>query len=420
MNQVIFPLVGNSVILAIVISVHVFGAFIAVGSLTLSVIAEGIWAKKNNPHYLLLSKRISAFMADFVKVNGVLGVLIVVLTIGLWGDFAKFIYQSTFWIFVGEGTGFLMLMITSIVYKRTYDRFKTRTHIIWGSLASFAAIMTALLINSIWAFMLNPGKWLQTGKMIDAFFNPILLESSIHLLLPCFINTALVIFLWSFYKKKNEIEPDGYYHTINRFTGRAGAAMALLQPLSGLSFFLKVRSTSPILSDPTPINQIINGVATPFFYTMITLAGIAVICIIIYWIRGHEKGAVLLIVATAALYTAFFMGAYTRERARKPYLVHSVMTMDMRIINTPEASSADSGSGLKGADVYVENNCAACHVLNGKGGTFGPELIFNELADKYNGKSLNTFMLNPGGNMPAFSGSEEELDALSQYLLTGE
>ncbi|MBI9097149.1 MAG: hypothetical protein JEY91_01665, partial [Spirochaetaceae bacterium] len=145
MNQVNFPVVGNTIILAIVITIHVFAAFIAVGSLTLSVISEGIWAKNNDEHYLQLSKRISAFMADFVKVNGVLGVLIVVLTIGLWGDFAKFIYQSTFWIFVAEGAGFLMLMITSIVYKRTYDRFTTRIHIIWGSLASFAAIMTALL-----------------------------------------------------------------------------------------------------------------------------------------------------------------------------------------------------------------------------------------------------------------------------------
>jgi len=419
MDQVNFPVIGNTVILAIVITIHVFGAFIAVGSLTLSVIAEGMWAKNKNDHYLLLSKRISAFMADFVKVNGVLGVLIVVLTIGLWGDFAKFIYQATFWIFVAEGAGFLMLMITSIVYKRTYDRFKTRTHIIWGSLASFAAIMTALQINSIWAFMMNPGQWLKTGKMIDAFLNPILLESSIHLLLPCFINTALVIFLWTFYKKRSEVEPDGYYHTINKFTGKAGAALALLQPLSGLSFFLKVKSTSPILMDPTPYNQIVNGVATPFFYTMISLAGIAVTAIIIYWIKGHEKGAVLLIVASAALYTAFFMGAYTRERARKPYLVHSVMTMDMRIINAPDPQKEGALAGLNGADIFSDKNCFACHVLDGEGGTFGPEIVFNELNDKYDLKSMKAFMVNPGGNMPAFNGTDEELEVLSDYLLTG-
>ena len=419
MNQVNFPAVGNSVILAIVISIHVFAAFIAVGSLTLSVIAEGMWAKTKDDNYLLLSKRISAFMADFVKVNGVLGVLIIVLTIGLWGDFAKFIYQSTFWIFFGEGMGFLMLMITSIVYKRTYDRFSTKVHLIWGSLASFAAIMTAIQINAIWAFMLNPGKWLDTGKMIDAFFSPVLLESSIHLLLPCFINTALVIFLWTYYKKRKELEPDGYYHKINKFTGRLGAALALLQPLSGLSFFLKVKSTSPVLSDPTPYKQIIDGVATPFFFTMISLAGIAVVLIIIYWVMGHEKGGMLLVIATFALYTAFFVGGYTRERARKPFLVHSVMTMDMNIVNSPESKTSGSDTGLVGADIFSDKNCFACHAVDGVGGTFGPEIVFGEMNDKYNLESMKTFMKNPGANMPAFTGTEKELETLSKYLLSG-
>ncbi|MBI9099004.1 MAG: cytochrome c [Spirochaetaceae bacterium] len=267
--------------------------------------------------------------------------------------------------------------------------------------------------------MLNPANWLESGKMIDAFLSPILLESSIHLLLPCFINTALVIFLWTFYKKRTELEPDGYYHKMNKFTGGLGASLALLQPLSGLSFFLKVKSTSPMLSDPTPIDQILSGVATPFFYTMISLAGIAVVSIIIYWVKGHERGAVLLIIATAALYTAFFMGAYTRERARKPFLVHSVMTMDMRIINTPKVQTDKIGGGLKGADIFAEKNCFACHVIEGKGGSFGPELIFSELNDKYTPDSIKAFMKNPGGNMPAFDGTDEELEVLNEYLLNG-
>jgi len=256
--------------------------------------------------------------------------------------------------------------------------------------------------------------------MIDAFLNPILLESSIHLLLPCFINTAFIIFLWTFYKKRKEADLNGYYHTINKFTGRAGAVLALLQPLSGLSFFMKVKSTSPELMNPTPYSQITNGVATPFFIAMISLASIAVVTIIIYWIIGHEKGAVFLIVATSALYIAFFMGAYTRERARKPYLVHSVMTMDMNIVNYPKSEMDSTDSVLKGPDIFSEKNCFACHVLNGEGGTFGPEIDFTQLNDEYTLESMKSFLLNPGGNMPAFNGTEEELDILSNFMINGE
>ena len=49
-----------------------------------------------------------------MKINGVLGVAIGVLTRGLWGSFAKLLYSVMFWPFVIEGLFFLVLMIFSI------------------------------------------------------------------------------------------------------------------------------------------------------------------------------------------------------------------------------------------------------------------------------------------------------------------
>ena len=122
MERIDFPLTGNSIIMAIVILIHVFFAFFAVGGSILSVVSEWIGRRKGQDHYILLARKVTKFLADMMKINGGLGVAIVVLTIGLWGTFAKTLYSATFWLFLTEGAFFLILMIFSILYNHTWDK----------------------------------------------------------------------------------------------------------------------------------------------------------------------------------------------------------------------------------------------------------------------------------------------------------
>ena len=152
MERIDFPLTGNSIIMAVVILVHVFFAFFAVGAITLSIFSDWLDKKKNDEDYIILAKKISKFLSDFMKINGVLGVAIVVLTIGLWGGFAKFLYSVMFWPFLIEGLFFLVLMVFSVAYNHTWDKNRA-LHLFFGVMAAFAAIMTAFLINSIWVII---------------------------------------------------------------------------------------------------------------------------------------------------------------------------------------------------------------------------------------------------------------------------
>lgn len=412
MGNISFPYLGNSKIMALVISVHVFFAFFAVGGLTMAVFLEWLGMRKPEPVYVAFSKRLNHFLADMMKINGVLGVAIIVLLIGLWGKFTVELYSITFWTFVAEGMGFLFLMIFSIAYRRSYEHRNRSVHFFYGCMAVFAAVISAFFINAIWAFMLMPGKWLVTKNRWDAFFNPIMVESSIHLIVPCLLNALVFLFLWTLYKERKT--KDGSYQKLNALFANMLANLVIIQPISGVSFLLKVRRAGEqYLGSPKPYDQIIDGVATPFFYAMISLAAIAVFATIPYRTLGHAKGRKFLIITSIALCSAFFMGAYTRERARKPFLIHSYMYMNMKTV----AGVAESKPINSGLSVYEAFGCATCHKLKGSGGTFGP--VLDGVADKYTPETLPLFLRNPTSDvMPKFEGSDAEIGSLVQFLLS--
>ncbi len=415
MERIDFPLAGNSIIMAVVIFIHVFFAFIAVGGAALAVFAEWRGRRNHDDDYITMARQVTRFLADMMKINGVLGVAIVVLAIGLWGTFSRLLYSVMFWPFVTEGLFFLLLMIFSISYNNTWEKVSASTHMLFGLLTAFSAAVTAFLINGIWAFMMVPGNWIATQNRWDAFFNPILYESFLHMILPCFINGSLAVFIWSYWKSKKKDLHAEYYSKINRFTARIGGILIFLQPISGLSFLFKVKSATSNLPTPNPWSQLWTGLGRPYLNAMMALAGVAVIFTILYWIIGHEKGRKFLVGSAMAMFVAFFMGGYAREKARKPYLVWGTMHMNQLMVG--EKAAATGGSEFSGEQVFEDWGCRACHVFQGSGGSVGPELL--DLNDRYSFEKLKVFLKNPPEDMPPFEGSDEELDALSKYVIEG-
>lgn len=75
-----------------------------------------------------------------------------------------------------------------------------------------------------------------------------------------------------------------------------------------------------------------------------------------------------------------------------------------------------------GQVVYQRQNCTACHMIAGIGGTAGPDLT--RIGPKWKGEDLIQYLKNPAAvktasAMPGFAHlSEQELKDLSDYLLT--
>lgn len=399
MTPINFPLFGNSLVMAIVILAHVFFAFVAVGGLLIAVASEWIGWRSNSLFHDKFAKGFITFLSDMMKLGGVLGVTIVVLLIGLFPEFTKGIYNIFFWPFVVEAGLFFIMLACTIWYRNTWNHGGNKAcHIAIGVFAAMTSTIAALIINAVHAFMLTPGTFFETGNVWDAIFNPTMLASSTHLLIPCVINAAAFALIYAAWKvRRVELEGVAYYEWMRVYAGKIFAGTILLQPLSGLSFLFSVRSANAKV-----YSNIVSGNVSQFFWPMVGLGVVAVIASLIFWLSRLRAHTILLVGALAAL-TAFSFGGYTRERARKPYLIYGHMYMSDAIA---QPSSPQTVTSPKAA--LRQQGCLACHTFQGEGGTFGPRL--DEHLKHHSKEELKKILQNPPSSMPPFSGNDEELD----------
>jgi cytochrome bd-type quinol oxidase subunit 1 len=401
--------------MAIVILTHVFFAFVAVGGIVIAFLSELIAYKRNSAFHDRFAEGYIKFLSDMMKLGGVLGVAIVVLTIGLFPEFAKKLYNIFFWPLILEIGLFMLLMAATICYRITWKMAGSKArHVAIGGIAMLAAVAAALVINAAHSFMLTPGNYFNDPSLINAVFNPTMLVSSTHLLIPCITNAAAFAFIYALFKlRKAEGKNKEYFAWLSKYSGTIFAAAILLQPLSGLSFLFKIKSVNENI-----FNNIINGSVSKFFYPMISIGVLAVSCAIIYLVSGRKMQKVLLLASLAAL-TAFSFGGYTRERARKPYLIYGHMYMSEAFAAEPLLSAKiplESGAAPKRTvkDALSSKGCLSCHKYKGTGGTFGPAL--DDHLGHHSQEELKKMLRNPPEVMPPFAGTDEELDKFIEEI----
>lgn len=435
MQQINFPLTGNSLIMAIVILVHVFFAFVATGGLALAFASEWIGYRKNSAFHDRFALGYATFLSSMMKLNGVLGVAIVILLIGLFPVFTTRLYNIFFWPLMLEVCIFMVMMASSIAYRLNWETVKNKgLHIAIGGLAAGSAIAAALVINAAWSFMLTPGTYFSEPSLLKAVFNPAMPTSSIHLVLPCILNAAMFAYIYALVKLRRAAAADApYYSWMADYCGTIFAVGILLQPLSGLSFLFTLKAVNAAI-----FTNIVSGGASKFFWTMAGLGTVAVTASIIYLLSQKKRRVVLLVGGLAAL-TAFSFGGYTRERARKPFLIYGHMYMTGALVAAPaqpaaaapakkaesvKAAAADTAvkaAPVKSAAVLMSReaalekySCLVCHSYKGEGGTFGSALDQHLL--RHSKEGLRNYLKNPPETMPPFEGTEQELDDLVNAL----
>ena len=82
-------------------------------------------------------------------------------------------------------------------------------------------------------------------------------------------------------------------------------------------------------------------------------------------------------------------------------------------------AQGEEGSAEKGKEVYTAKKCGLCHTVDGSGGKKGGDL--SDVGDKRDAEWLTKYMkdpksLIPEAKMPAFRGTDEELQNLVAYL----
>ena len=124
----------------------------------------------------------------------------------------------------------------------------------------------------------------------------------------------------------------------------------------------------------------------------------------------RRLGAAALALSTAILMSATFITGADAQKKKKP---------------APKPKAADSKALIaEGKTVYAKNNCAACHVIAGKGGKIGPDL---STFGKAHTAAVTVVYIrepkkkNPNSIMPAYGPhqiNDKQLKALVAYMLS--
>ena len=96
------------------------------------------------------------------------------------------------------------------------------------------------------------------------------------------------------------------------------------------------------------------------------------------------------------------------------FVIYNAVVYTQGTSNNTEKLSAEA---IVGQTLYQDNNCTACHQFYGLGGYLGPDLT-NIASNPNKGPAYAKAFLNSGIKvMPKFNFTEEEQDAIVQFLV---
>jgi cytochrome bd-type quinol oxidase subunit 1 len=427
------PVLGRSGLIALITLLHIpFFVNFVMGAPVIAVVAEWMGRRTGDSRYDRLSKDLSMMALVTVGVGALGGVAIVVANIGLFPRFFSVGAGIFFWPLAVEILAFATEAIFIAVYRYTWDRMKHRPlHMLFGLLGAFGAWVSGLIINALASFMLTPGKWPETRNIWDAVFNPTFIPSYLHRGLAALSVTGFFLIVYSLWVARREPadSEDSYPIWSLRHAGKWALAATALQFLPGVWYLIAIeQGTSLAAPEGSVVPKLLGGPLTFYWFGGIILAATAIVLVWFLALQNPKSGLtrlgkLALIVSVLCILTAGAFMGFTRERARKPYLVYGVMYGNElmadfphgRTVDAVDESSADRPLG--GADeqalaLYTTYRCSGCHALDGEGGG----IPLGGIGARMSVDDIQHIIANPPKGMPAFGGTAEELATLSAFL----
>ncbi len=413
------PTIGGGSFIALIAILHVYIAHLAVGGGMFIWISDLVAGKRNDRDMLAYVKKHTKFFLLLTMVfGGVTGVGIWFI-IGLVHPAAtsKLIHAFVFgwaieWVFfLGEITALL-------VYHYQFDRLEEKTRQNIAFLYALFAWLSLFIINGILSFMLTPGSWLETQNFWHGFFNPTFFPSLFFRSFMSMIIAGLFGYVTTVFLR------DSAFRTrMLRYCSKW-----LLYPFAGLVpsavwYYYAVPGDTRILA------FILNPQTAPMVnITLIT--SIIIFLFGLYFMMKSGAAIQRILVFVLVLVGLFWMGGfeYTREVARKPYVLGSYMYSTS--IMTGETDQLNAEGVLKQAKwtpiKRIEGNdpmeagrelfniqCLSCHTVNG----IRNDVVSQTDIFSYNGvMALLTGQGKVNPYMPVFVGTEAEKEALAMYI----
>lgn len=429
---------GGGVLIGIVAIAHVVVSHFAVGGGVAIALAETLAVSRGDRAMRNLARRSSWMLVLVSTVFGAISGVGIWVTIGLVAPAATSALIHTFvWGWATEWAFFVLEVAMALAMVATWDKVRPHTHLWLSWLYAFAAFMSLVIIQGILAFMLTPGRWLETRSFWDGFFNPSYLPGLA-------LRTGTCVLLAGAYMTLAALrEPDAIARArLVRWLGG-------LEVVGALVAYAGYRWWEAVL--PEPVKTVFMGekallpaLAATRSFALWALTGFLALALVAALLPRAQRWPLAVVTMVAAF---AFLGGYERlrEGARKPFVIRDSMfssglvVSDIEMLNETGVlaragwalvGQADTPEG-RGRAVF-RAQCASCHTLDGYLGmrrltaAADPDMLhgilmtMREMGDAYvdahkRGQPLDTRQLDYP-LMPPLVGSDEEVEALVAYL----
>ncbi len=416
------PTFGGGLLIALVAIVHVFVSHFAVGGGLYLVMAERKALREKDESSLAFVKKHTKFFMLLTMVFGGLTGVAIWFVISLIHPAATSLLIHTFvfgW--AAEWVFFLVEIIALFIYFYTFGKMDDRTHQTIGWVYFGAAWMSLFLITGIIDFMLTPGAWVTNGNFWSGFFNPTFWPSLFFRSFMSFMLAGCYGFLTATF-----LEDEPTRHKMIRYSGIWALVSLLLSVPSGWWYMSVLPDKARTLvtgGSPTIATAVKVGA-----FSMALLAGL-VIALILLNPKARTRSMTVIVMIAAMGYMGAF--EWTREAARRPYIVNEVMysngilKKDVERINKEgflknarwvQNKEVTEANQLEAGKELFLHQCFACHSLGG---------MNNDIVSRTKNMSFSAMrkylatIHEKRYFMPPFVGNDSELKALAAYLTAG-
>lgn len=439
------PVLTSPMLIAVIAVLHVLVAHYAVGGGLFFAVETSFAYRTGNREYLDYLRRHAPFFILLTVVFGAITGVGIWWTIGLASPLATEVLIRTFvfgwateWVF------FVIELTAAFIFYYYWGRLAPRTHQIVAWIYAAAAWISLVLITGITAFMLSPGRWLESPSFWTGFFNPQFLPQVISRTGGAILLTSLYVYLHS-----SLLLPVGEVRSlIVRRSTRPAFVGAVLITIGGIGWLLFLPESARLALEAAAVLTVLT--------TLIFALTVAVF-VLLYFGPYRNPGwmtpgfaASLLLFGIAA----FSTGEFIREAVRKPYVVYGVVLgnqvleeevpelrrngfiqsgrwtrayviehypqvvgeereekkiMPEKLLALPESDRRHLGQ------VIFMHHCNDCHAAESGYSAVGPILFSRPrpmLVDMIRHLHETHYF------MPPWSGTPEEAELLADYLLT--
>ena len=413
------PLMPGLVMAAVAI-VHVFLAQFAVGGGMLLVYLQWLAMTGRNPH---ARQFVDGYFKVLVLISFVLGAL---TGVGIWFTAIQIspstigaMVENFHWMWATEWLFFCLEVLSGYCFYRYHKRLHDAAALRLLVIYAFAAWMSLFFINGILSWQLTPGRWVETHRLADGFFNPSFWPSLFFRTIVALTLSALAACV--VINAMTTVDREGkrsLMHKVAHFL-----TPMVLMPVLGFWFLSVMPADSR--------SWVLGG--SPAMMLFLNIAIGSSLAVGAYAIFGLVLQGLYINTATASLLLVLAFGAtaggeFVREGSRKPYSIRKVLysnsirpedVVHLRevgcVTNDPyplRRSAECPNQQLELGGRVFRRQCSVCHTMDGANGV--AELTGSWDTDQSRMNFAKLQHTKPF--MPPFAGTPGELEALVQFI----